>query len=149
MRAVVQRVTQAAVAVEGKRVGEIQKGFLVLLGVEEFDDLKDVEYMTDKITNLRVFEDENDKMNLSLIDIQGELLVVSQFTLLGDCRKGRRPSFSSAARPEQANQLYLHFVELCKAKGLKVETGVFQAHMEVSLCNDGPVTMLIDSKRNF
>ncbi|AOT72826.1 D-aminoacyl-tRNA deacylase [Geosporobacter ferrireducens] len=149
MRAVVQRVTQAAVVVDGKRVGEIQKGFLVLLGVEESDDLKDVEYMTDKITNLRVFEDENDKMNLSLIDIQGELLVVSQFTLLGDCRKGRRPSFSSAARPEQANQLYLLFVEQCRAKGIKVETGVFQAHMEVSLCNDGPVTMLVDSQRNF
>ncbi|SHI51703.1 D-tyrosyl-tRNA(Tyr) deacylase [Geosporobacter subterraneus DSM 17957] len=149
MRAVVQRVSEAAVVVEGQRVGEIQKGFLVLLGVEESDDLKDVEYMVEKIINLRIFEDENDKMNLSLLDIQGELLVVSQFTLLGDCRKGRRPSFSTAARPEQANHLYMCFVEQCRSKGLRVETGVFQAHMEVSLCNDGPVTMLVDSHRNF
>ena len=149
MRAVVQRVSQAAVCVEEQQVGEIKKGFLVLLGVEESDELKDVEYMVEKIINLRVFEDENDKMNLSLLDIKGELLVVSQFTLLGDCRKGRRPSFSSAARPEQANHLYMCFVEQCRAKGLKVETGVFQAHMEVSLCNDGPVTMLVDSQRKF
>ncbi|MFT9494605.1 D-aminoacyl-tRNA deacylase [Anaerosolibacter sp.] len=149
MRAVIQRVSEASVTVDNSIVGKIDKGFLVLLGVEEQDDEKDLEYMVDKITNLRIFEDENEKMNLSLKDIGGELLVVSQFTLLGDCRKGRRPSFSTAARPERANALYMMFVDRCRQEGLQVETGVFQAHMEVRLCNDGPVTMLIDSKKTF
>ncbi|MEW9121280.1 MAG: D-aminoacyl-tRNA deacylase [Thermotaleaceae bacterium] len=149
MRAVVQRVKQASVVVEKQIVGKIDKGFLVLLGVEDEDNIKDVEYLVEKIIHLRIFEDENEKMNLSLKDIQGELLVVSQFTLFGDCRKGRRPSFSTAAKPDKANTLYMKFVEQCKENGLKVETGVFQAHMEVNLCNDGPVTMLIDSKKNF
>jgi D-tyrosyl-tRNA(Tyr) deacylase len=149
MRAVIQRVSEASVTVDNAVVGKIDNGFLVLLGVEEQDDEKDLEYMVDKITNLRIFEDENEKMNLSLKDIGGDLLVVSQFTLLGDCRKGRRPSFSNAARPERANELYLMFVDQCRQQGLRVETGVFQAHMEVRLCNDGPVTMLIDSKKIF
>ncbi len=149
MRAVVQRVSEGSVSVDNTISGKIGKGFLIFLGVEEQDDEKDLEYMVDKITNLRIFEDENEKMNLSLKDIGGELLVVSQFTLLGDCRKGRRPSFSTAARPEKANELYMMFVQRCREQGLKVETGVFQAHMEVRLCNDGPVTMLIDSKKTF
>lgn len=149
MRAVVQRVSSASVTVDNKITGKIGKGFLVLLGVEEEDDEKDLEYMVEKITNLRIFEDENEKMNLSLKDIHGELLVVSQFTLLGDCRRGRRPSFSTAAKPEKANEFYLKFVEKCRESGLTVETGVFQAHMEVNLCNDGPVTLLIDSKKTF
>ncbi|KXG76993.1 D-aminoacyl-tRNA deacylase [Thermotalea metallivorans] len=149
MRAVVQRVSSASVTVDNKITGKIGKGFLVLLGVEEEDDEKDLEYMVEKVTNLRIFEDENEKMNLSLKDIRGELLVVSQFTLLGDCRRGRRPSFSTAAKPEKANAFYLKFVEKCRESGLAVETGVFQAHMEVNLCNDGPVTLLIDSKKTF
>ncbi|WZL71530.1 D-aminoacyl-tRNA deacylase [Clostridiaceae bacterium 35-E11] len=149
MRAVVQRVSSANVVVDHKVVGDIDKGFLVLLGIEEQDEIQDLEYMVEKIVNLRVFEDENGKMNLSLLNIEGELLVVSQFTLLGDCRKGRRPSFVNAANPLKANDLYLEFVEKCKSHGIKVQTGVFQADMKVNLCNDGPVTMLIDSKKNF
>ena len=149
MRAVVQRVTEASVMVSEKCVGEINKGFLILLGVEENDELKDCDYLVEKIINLRVFEDHEGKMNLSLSDIEGELLVVSQFTLLGDCRKGRRPSFIAAARPEKANDLYKMFVDKAKSHGIKVETGIFQAEMKVNLCNDGPVTLMIDSKKVF
>lgn len=149
MRAVVQRVTEASVLVEGELQGEIQRGFLVLLGVEENDEGTDLDYMVEKIVNLRIFEDNEGKMNRSLLDIQGDLLVVSQFTLLGDCRKGRRPSFINAARPDKANNLYENFVEKAKGYGIKVETGVFQAEMKVNLCNDGPVTLMIDSKRAF
>lgn len=149
MRAVIQRVSHSNVIVDEQVTGEIKNGFLVLLGVEEGDTEKDLTYMVEKIINLRVFEDENDKLNLSLLDIKGEMLVVSQFTLLGDCRKGRRPNFMNAAKPEKANELYGAFVEKCRVYGIKVETGVFQAHMQVNLCNDGPVTMLIDSKKTF
>lgn len=149
MRAVIQRVSSANVVVDHKVVGEIDKGFLVLLGVEDQDTIQDVEYMAEKVVNLRIFEDDNGKMNLSLLNIEGQLLVVSQFTLLGDCRKGRRPSFVNAAEPVKANELYLKFVEKCKSHGITVQTGIFQADMKVNLCNDGPVTMLVDSKKNF
>ncbi|MFZ5966032.1 MAG: D-aminoacyl-tRNA deacylase [Bacillota bacterium] len=149
MRAVVQRVTSASVEVDGDIVGKIDRGFLVLLGVEEQDEVKDLEYMVDKTANLRIFEDKDGKMNLSLQDINGQMLVVSQFTLLGDCRRGRRPSFTDAAKPEKANVFYMQFVEKVKALGIHVETGVFQAEMKVTLCNDGPVTMLLDSKKCF
>ncbi len=149
MRAVVQRVSKADVTVEGQITGAIEKGFLVLLGVEEEDEKADVDYLVDKITGLRIFEDNEGKMNLSLMDVNGQLLVVSQFTLLGDCKKGKRPSFIKAARPEKAKELYQIFVEGCKAQGVKVEEGVFQAEMSVSLCNEGPVTILIDSKKLF
>jgi len=149
MRAVVQRVSHANVVVKDAITGEIGNGFLVLLGIEEQDDEKDLEYMVDKILNLRIFEDDQGKMNRSLLEVGGELLVVSQFTLLGDCRKGRRPSFVNAAKPEDADALYQRFVEKCRAFGVKVETGVFQAYMKVNLCNDGPVTLLIDSRKKF
>lgn len=149
MRAVVQRVTDANVTVEDKVVGNIQGGLLVLLGVEDVDTEQDVEYMVEKITNLRIFEDEEGKMNKSLIDVNGEILVISQFTLHGDCRKGRRPSFTQAARPEKAVLLYESFVQKCLDINIKTETGVFQAEMQVRLCNDGPVTLLIDSKKTF
>lgn len=149
MRAVVQRVNHSDVSVEGKVCGAIKNGLTVLLGVEKEDTIDDLNYMVDKITNLRIFEDENEKMNLSLLDVSGELLVVSQFTLLGDCRKGRRPGFSSAARPEEANNLYEEFVKKCVNMGIVVETGQFQTHMTVNIANDGPVTLLIDSKKNF
>ena len=145
MRAVVQRVTEASVTIDKKIVGEIKKGFLVLLGVCDEDDENDVKYLAEKITNLRVFEDENEKMNLSLRDIGGELLIVSQFTLFGDCRKGRRPSFDKAARPEQANPLYEKFNEMLRGYGLSVGTGIFGADMKVELLNDGPVTIILDS----
>lgn len=149
MRAVVQRVTNANVTVNDEVTGEIQEGFMVLLGVEDMDTLDDVKYLADKIINLRVFEDENDKLNLSLLDTNGEMLVVSQFTLLGDCRKGRRPNFMKAAKPDMANELYEEFVSLVRSKGIKVGTGRFRQHMVVNLSNDGPVTILVDSKKNF
>ncbi|AEH51133.1 D-aminoacyl-tRNA deacylase [Pseudothermotoga thermarum] len=149
MRAVVQRVHRAAVAVDGKTVGSIGKGLLVLVGVGIRDTEADLDWMCDKIINLRIFEDENGKMNLSLLDVKGELLVVSQFTLYGDCRKGRRPSFSEAAPVERGKELYDLFVKKLKEKLPKVEQGIFGAHMEVELVNDGPVTLLLDSERKF
>ena len=145
MKTVIQRVSSASVAIDGVVKGDIQKGFLILLGITHSDTEKDVKWMVDKISGLRVFEDENGKMNLSLEDVEGELLIVSQFTLYGDARKGRRPSFVEAARPEQAIPLYEKFVALAKEKGIKVATGEFGADMKVSLVNDGPVTLVIDS----
>lgn len=149
MRAVVQKVKNASVTVDGEIVGKIGKGLLVLLGVSNDDSEKDANYLVEKTLNLRIFEDSDEKMNLSLLDINGEILVVSQFTLYGDARNGRRPSFIEAARPEKANQLYEYFVSEIKKKLLQVETGKFQAMMEVSLVNDGPVTILLDSKKIF
>lgn len=149
MRAVVQRVVSSNVKVDGETTGKIEKGLLVLLGVGKEDTKKDTDYMVDKIVNLRIFEDEDEKMNLSLKDVGGDLLVVSQFTLFGDCRKGRRPGFSDAARPETADEFYIDFVEKARAMGIKTETGRFQTHMMVELINDGPVTLLIDSKKDF
>lgn len=145
---VIQRVTEASVTVEGSVVGEIGKGIAVLLGVAKGDTPKEADYLVNKLVNLRIFEDEAGKMNRSVQDIGGELLVVSQFTLLGDCRKGRRPGFSNAAPPEEADRLYQYFVEQARAKGLKVETGQFQAMMLVKIANDGPVTFVIDSVTN-
>lgn len=149
MRAVVQRVSNSSVTVDQNVVGKIDKGIMVLLGVNDDDNSKDVEYLVDKIVNLRIFEDENEKMNLSLLDIKGDLLVVSQFTLYGDCRKGRRPNFIDAAKPDIAIPLYEEFIDKAKKYGIKVETGKFGAHMNVDIMNDGPVTLLIDSKKNF
>lgn len=151
MRAVIQRVTKSSVVVDGNVVGDIDKGLLILLGVGPEDDSKDIDYLSDKIVNLRIFEDEDNKMNLSLLDIEGDLLIVSQFTLLGDVRKGRRPNFSNAAKPDIAEKMYEDFIEKCKSyEGLnKVESGVFGADMKVELLNDGPVTILIDSKKLF
>lgn len=149
MRAVVQRVSEAEVLVENNIEGSIKTGIVILLGVEESDTQDDVVYMADKIVNLRIFEDEEGKMNRSLLDINGAILVISQFTLYGDCRKGRRPSFIQAARPEKASQLYESFIDKCKSMSIKTESGVFQAEMKVRLCNDGPVTLLIDSKKVF
>jgi D-tyrosyl-tRNA(Tyr) deacylase len=149
MRAVVQRVTEGDVTVENQVTGSIGNGFVVLLGVEDTDTEKDAEYLADKIVGLRVFEDSEDKMNLSLQDVGGEMLVISQFTLLADARKGRRPNFVKAARPEMAKKLYDHFVEKVKAQGVHVGEGVFQAHMMVRIHNDGPVTILLDSNKLF
>jgi len=149
MRAVVQRVSEARVSVEGQVVGEINKGLVVLLGVGQDDDEKDIRYLADKIINLRIFEDEDGKMNISLLDVGGDLLIVSQFTLYGDCRKGKRPSYDKAARPDAAESVYNRFVEYCRGFGIKVETGVFQAMMMVEIHNDGPVTLLLDSKKEF
>ncbi|NLY85169.1 MAG: D-tyrosyl-tRNA(Tyr) deacylase [Tissierellia bacterium] len=149
MRAVVQRVSQASVKVDEKIVGEINKGLLVLLGVGREDTVADLEYLVNKIVGLRIFEDENDKMNLSLLDIKGELLVVSQFTLYGDVRKGKRPSFTDSAPPEVAEEMYLKFIDKCAEMGIKTEKGIFGANMKVSLINDGPVTILLDSKKTF
>jgi D-tyrosyl-tRNA(Tyr) deacylase len=145
MRTVVQRVTQARVEVDGAVVGEIAAGLLVLLGVSKTDTAADAEVLCGKILNLRIFSDEAGKMNRSLIDTGGAVLVVSQFTLYGDCRKGRRPSFDLAAPAEQARALYEHFVATARLTGVRVETGVFQASMAVSLTNDGPVTLLVES----
>lgn len=149
MRAVVQRVTDADVSVEGKITGSVKKGFVVLLGVEDGDSEKDADYIIDKVTGLRVFDDAEGKMNLSVTDIGGEVLAVSQFTLLGDVRKGKRPSFIKAARPEEAKALYEYFVSGIRAKGIHVGEGVFQAEMLVRINNDGPVTILLDSRRLF
>lgn len=145
MRAVVQRVTRARVDVDGTAAGEIGPGLLVLLGVAKPDTPADAEFLAAKIAGLRIFEDDAGKMNRSLLETGGAMLVVSQFTLYGDCRKGRRPSFDSAAPPAQARDLYEHFVAAARQTGVPVETGIFQAHMAVSLTNDGPVTLIIES----
>ena len=145
MRALLQRVTRASVTVDGQRVGAIGPGWLVLLGVRAGDSAADVKYLVDKILNLRAFNDEAGKMNRSVIDTRGAILVVSQFTLYGDCRKGRRPGFSDAAPPDLANELYETFIAAAKASGTPVETGKFQAHMDVELVNDGPVTFILES----
>jgi len=149
MRAVVQRVAYSKVTVDGKVIGEIQRGLNVLLGIGQEDTEKDIEYLTEKIVNLRIFEDSNNKMNLSLLDVKGELIVVSQFTLYGDCRKGKRPSYDKAARPEVAESMYNKFLDYLKKYDIKVQTGKFQAMMMVEIQNDGPVTLLIDSKKEF
>ena len=149
MRAVVQRVTYSSVEVDGVIVGEINKGFNVLLGISKDDTEEDMKYIKDKIINLRVFSDENDKMNLSLLDIKGELLLISQFTLYGDARKGRRPNFMNALGGEEAKKFYDKFIEMMKETGLKVQTGLFGADMKVDIKNDGPVTILLDSSKNF
>lgn len=149
MRAVVQRVSEARVVVNNSVVGQIDKGLLVLLGVGQEDDETDLLYLKDKILGLRIFEDEDKKMNLSLLDVQGELLVVSQFTLYGDVRKGRRPNFMNASSPDIAKKMYITFVEECRKENLKVETGEFGEHMNVELVNDGPVTIMLDSKKVF
>ena len=149
VRAVVQRVKEAKVTVDDQVTGAIQHGLLVFLGVEKNDTQEDVAYVAEKIVHLRIFEDQEGKMNRSLMDESGEMLCISQFTLMGDCRKGRRPSFSEAKTPEEADALYREFVRLCREKGIQTETGVFQAHMEVASINDGPVTMLIDSHKVF
>lgn len=149
MRAVVQRVSRAAVTVNGQTAGVIDRGFLVLLGVAEGDLAADADYLAQKIVGLRVFEDHLGKMNLSLTDVGGRMLVVSQFTLLGDCRKGRRPSFDQAARPEAADALYRRFVARVAELGIDVATGRFQEEMQVDLVNEGPVTLLLDSRREF
>ncbi len=147
MRAVIQRVDFARVKIDGKIIGKIKKGFLVLLGVEKEDKKADADYLVDKIVNLRIFEDDNGKMNLSLLDISGEMLVVSQFTLLADCRKGRRPSFVNAGNPELAENLYEYFVKNTRRQIQKVATGKFQAMMEIELLNNGPVTIILDSRK--
>ena len=149
MRAVVQRVTEAAVRVNGETVGSIGRGFLVLVGVETGDTEVDRRYIAEKVPHLRVFEDENGKMNRSLMDVGGEILAVSQFTLLGDARGGRRPSFITAARPETANPMYEALARNWREQGIRVEMGVFGADMKVSLVNDGPVTILLDSRKLF
>ncbi len=150
MRAVIQRVTESKVIVDGKIAGSIQKGLTVLLGIGKEDTFHDIEYMADKILNLRIFEDSGEKMNLSVLDTKGELLIVSQFTLFGDCRKGKRPGFSSAAPACDANRLYQEFVQYIKEKyPIKVETGVFQTMMQLEIHNDGPVTIMLDSRKEF
>ncbi|MGC2237869.1 MAG: D-aminoacyl-tRNA deacylase [Pyrinomonadaceae bacterium] len=149
MRVVIQRVSRAKVSVEGEITGEIGRGLLVLLGISREDSEKEAVYLLEKTLNLRIFEDADEKMNLSLLDISGELLVVSQFTLYGDARRGRRPSFIEAAAPERANKLYEFFVSEARKQVAKVGTGRFQAMMNVELVNDGPVTILLDSDKNF
>jgi D-aminoacyl-tRNA deacylase len=149
MRAVVQRVSQAQVVVAGEIVGRIDRGLLVLLGVATGDTDEDARQLAQKIVELRIFNDDEGKMNRSLAEAGGALLVVSQFTLLGDCRKGRRPSFIDAAPPEEAQRLYRLFVDAASAQGIRVETGRFREHMDVSLTNDGPVTLMLDSRKAF
>lgn len=149
MRAVVQRVSKASVSVGGRLVGSIDSGLLILLGVRSTDDREDAIYLAEKILNLRIFEDADSKMNLSLLDSKGGLLVVSQFTLYGDVRRGRRPSFIDAAPPERANTLYEFFVAECRKQVAKVATGQFQAMMDVELVNSGPVTIMLDSEKKF
>jgi len=149
MRAVVQRVNKAGVRVGGRTVGKVGRGLLVFLGVGHGDSDKDGEFLANKIAHLRIFEDEQALMNRSVIEIEGEVLVVSQFTLWADCQKGRRPSFTRAAPPEKARGLYEGFIRHLQGKGLKVSTGEFQEKMEVDLINDGPVTMLLDTEKTF
>ena len=149
MRAVVQRVSRAAVHVGGRQVAAIGRGLLVLLGVARDDSEADARYIADKLAGLRIFDDAEGRLNLSVADVGGAVLLVSQFTLLGDCRKGRRPSFSHAAPPETAQQLYRQVADRLERAGIPVQTGRFREHMQVSLVNDGPVTVLLDSKRLF
>ncbi len=149
MRAVVQRVTRAKVTVDGAVTGAIEAGLLVLLGVSQDDTTADADYLADKITGLRIFEDSDGKMNRSVVDTGGAILAVSQFTLYGDARRGKRPSFDAAARPEEARQLYEYFVDKIRAAGVRCETGKFQAMMDVELVNTGPVTILVDSRKGF
>ena len=149
MRAVVQRVTRASVKVDGEVVGQIDRGLLVLLAVGQDDSESDADYLADKIAGLRIFEDDAGKMNLAAAEVSGAVLAVSQFTLFGDVRRGKRPSFDAAARPEQANRLYEYFVSKIRAAGLRCETGRFQQMMEVESVNDGPVTILLDSRKLF
>lgn len=149
MRAVVQRVHESSVTVDGRVTGRIGKGLLVLLGVGETDSEQDADYLAEKIVGLRCFADNDSKFNLSVRDVGGSVLAVSQFTLFGDCRKGKRPSFTEAARPELAVPLYERFVAKVRESGIEVQTGEFGAHMDVQLVNDGPVTLLLDSKKAF
>lgn len=144
MKVVLQRVQKAEVVVDGKTAGSIGKGYLVLLGVGEGDTKADADRIAAKMINLRIFSDENDKINLSLGDVDGQLLIVSQFTLYADCRKGNRPNFISAAKPDKANELYEYFVEVCRSKVPVVQTGIFGADMKVSLVNDGPFTVMLE-----
>ncbi len=149
MRSVVQRVSQASVSVAGEIIGKIDKGLLVLLGIHDNDSEKEITWMTEKIANLRIFEDNEGKMNLSLADIRGEMLIVSQFTLYGDCRKGRRPGYSRAAQPQIAEPLYEQFIVTVEKMGIVTARGKFGAMMDVALINDGPVTLLLDSDKTF
>jgi D-tyrosyl-tRNA(Tyr) deacylase len=149
LKALVQRVREASVTIDGKVVGEIARGLVVFVGVDRDDSQKDLEYLVDKVVNLRIFSDENSKFNISAAEIKAELLIISQFTLIADTRKGRRPSFIDAAPPETAESLFNLFVERARASGLKVETGRFQEYMLVEIHNDGPVTILLDSKDKF
>jgi D-tyrosyl-tRNA(Tyr) deacylase len=149
MRAVIQRVTESSVRIKNEVVGKIGRGMLVLLGVSDDDKVEDSIYLSEKIVNLRIFEDEHGKMNRSLVDIGGEMLVVSQFTLMADCRKGRRPSFVKAASPEKGEELYLDFIDRVASMDIRTAKGCFGAMMAVSLINDGPVTLIIDSKKLF
>ncbi|WP_456439282.1 D-aminoacyl-tRNA deacylase [Caldithrix abyssi] len=146
MKVVVQRVKQASVKVDGKTVGQIGKGLLLLIGVDQKDDEEDIAFVADKCVNLRIFEDEQGKMNRSLLEVGGEILAISQFTLLGDTRKGRRPSFINAADPQKGDAFYQKFIERLRQHGVKVETGIFGAMMDVELLNYGPVTLIVESK---
>ncbi|MFN8674493.1 MAG: D-aminoacyl-tRNA deacylase [Candidatus Sericytochromatia bacterium] len=145
MRALIQRVSYGSVTVDNKKVGEINQGLVILLGVSKNDNEKTADFIADKCLNLRIFSDSEGKMNLSLLDIKGEILVVSQFTLYGDTKKGRRPSFTDAGTPQQAEDLYNYFVEILKKSNLKVETGIFRADMKVEIHNDGPVTFMVEN----
>ena len=149
MRAVVQRVKKSSVKVDGEIVGAIQNGLNVLIGICKDDKLDDLKYIVDKVINLRIFHDDNDKMNLSVKDINGAILAISQFTLYGDCRKGRRPNFMNALGGNEAEKLYDKFIEMLRETGIEIATGVFGAHMDVEIQNDGPVTILLDSKKTF
>ncbi len=149
MRAVIQRVDRAGVTINQQEISSIKKGILILLGVEKEDTEADSDYILEKAVNLRIFEDEHDKMNKSLMEIEGEMMVVSQFTLLGNCIKGRRPSFTTAEEPSRANKLYEYFVSRAKEKVKHLGTGKFQEMMKIELVNDGPVTILLDSRKNF